>query len=158
MSCPPAGTLGGASDGLSVRVTRLFSLVRVPVEAETPPFWQPLDDHLRERLRLGTSLNEAEQVLASHLNSAVEDGALSTRQLNAVLQHLGAPTNYFDLAQPRYETETQLLLTQLEHMGISAFRLCRAHVREFDRVAALQLLVDVATGVAPRSREIDSAQ
>lgn len=158
MSSLPEGQQGSDSDGLSVRLVRLFSLVRVPIEAETTPFWQPLGDQLREKIQLGLSLNEAEQVLALYLDSTVDDDAPSTRQLNAVQQHLGTPANYFDLSRPRHETETQLLLEQLERMGISAFRMCRAYMREFDRVAALQLLVDVTTGLAPRSREIDSGR
>ncbi|ANY10858.1 hypothetical protein AFB00_31200 (plasmid) [Pseudonocardia sp. HH130630-07] len=76
--------------------------------------------------------------------------------VDVVLRYIGGPQRYFDLTQPRFESETRLLLAQLEKMGVSAFRMCRAYMREFDRVAALELLVDVTSSVAPRAHEIGS--
>ncbi|ALL79924.1 hypothetical protein AD006_32320 (plasmid) [Pseudonocardia sp. EC080610-09] len=143
------------SDSLAVRLHRLFTLVRVPSGAEEPPFWLALGDHIRKLMWTETLMNDTERTLASLLEYTADVGALSDRDLDMILRYVGASDGYLDLSRPRFETETQLLLAQLDRMGVSAFRMCRAYMREFDRVKALELLVDVTSGVAPRVQEID---
>ncbi|GEC28133.1 hypothetical protein PSA01_51620 [Pseudonocardia saturnea] len=152
---PSAQVSRDESDSMAIRLHRLFALVRVPSGTEQPPFWWPLGDQLRTVMQSGVAMNDAERILSSLLEYTVDASALSISELGTVLRHVGGSDEYVDLTRPRHETETQLLLAQLDKMGVSAFRMCRAYMRGFDRVKALELLVDVTSGVAPRVQEID---
>lgn len=141
-------------DSAETRLRRLLTLIRVPTEGDGPPYWITLGEHLSASLSAGRELNEAELILSSLLNPGAVTPTPSAHDLDVVLSFIGEPERYFDLRQPRFESEARLLLSQLDKMGVSAFRMCRAYMREFDRVAALELLVDVTSSVAPRAHEI----
>ena len=147
---------GEEPDGVETRLRRLLALVRVPTEGDGPPCWVTLGSHLTACLSAGKELHDAERILSSLLSSETVNVTPSEHELDVVLRYLGEPASYFDLTQPRFESEAHLLLAQLDKMGVSAFRMCRAYMREFDRVAALKLLVDVTSSVAPRAHEIGS--
>lgn len=152
---PTAPMPDDESDSLAIRLHRLFTLVRVPSGTEESPFWLPLGAQIRNLMRSEAPMNDTERTLAALHEYTVDPSELSDRDLVMILRYVGGSDGYFDLTQPRFETETQLLLAQLDRMGVAAFRMCRAYMREFDRVTALELLVDVTSGVAPRVQEID---
>lgn len=148
----------GEPDGLQIRLQRLVNLFRVPSGSEGPPFWMTLDAYLRSSLNTGKSLNEAERFLSTLLGPDSASVEPSARDVDLVLRYIDEAERYLDLTRPRFESEASLLLAQLDKMGVSAFRMCRAYMREFDRVEALELLVDVTSSVAPRAQEIESGR
>lgn len=142
-------------DSVETRLRRLLALFRVPAEGDGPPYWVTLGAHLTANLGAGKKLNDAELILSSPLlNSGTVKTTPSAHEVDVVLRYIGESEHYFDLTQPRFKSEARLLLAQLDKMGVSAFRMCRAYMREFDRVAALEILVDVTSSVAPRAHEI----